>query len=104
MCIKNYSSLIPSIVLGFIDLYMINNGSNNNIMLCLFIFKINIINIIHNINFWRVYCKKKNVFNYNLLINIRDINKRTNRGNVFFENTYIITTSNIKAKVIWFIK
>ena len=41
---------------------------------------------------------------YNLLINIRDINKRTNRGNVFFEKTYIIITSNIKAKVIWFIK
>jgi ATP-dependent Clp protease ATP-binding subunit ClpA len=46
----------------------------------------------------------KIVLYYNLLINIRDINKRTNLGNVFFENTYIIITSNIKAKVIWFIK
>lgn len=42
--------------------------------------------------------------NYNLLINTRVINKRTNLGNIYFENTYIITTSNIKANVTWFIK
>jgi hypothetical protein len=41
---------------------------------------------------------------YNLLIKIRVINKRTNLGNMYFENTYIITTSNIKAKVTWFTK
>jgi len=44
--------------------------------------------------------KKKNNLNYyNLLINIREINKRTNLGNMYFENTYIIITSSIKAKV-----
>lgn len=42
--------------------------------------------------------------NYNLLINIRVVNKRTNLGNIYFENTYIIITSKIKAKVTWFIK
>jgi len=36
---------------------------------------------------------------YNLLINIRVINKRTNLGKMYFENTYINTTSNAKAKV-----
>ena len=36
---------------------------------------------------------------YNLLINTRVINKRTNLGNMYFENAYIITTSNIKANV-----
>lgn len=41
---------------------------------------------------------------YNLLINIRVINKRTNLGKMYFENTYISTTSNAKAKVTWFIK
>jgi len=41
---------------------------------------------------------------YNLLINIRVINKRTNLGKMYFENTYINTTSNAKAKVTWFIK
>ena len=34
----------------------------------------------------------------------REVNKRTNLGNIYFENTYIITTSNIKAKVTWFTK
>ena len=41
---------------------------------------------------------------YNLLINIRVINKRTNLGKMYFENTYISTTSDAKAKVTWFIK
>jgi hypothetical protein len=41
---------------------------------------------------------------YNLLINIRVINKRTNLGKMYFENTYINTTSNAKAKVTWFTK
>jgi len=39
------------------------------------------------------------LINYNLLINIREINKRTNLGKMYFENTYIIITSNMKAKV-----
>jgi hypothetical protein len=42
--------------------------------------------------------------NYNLLINIRDINKRTNLGNMYFESTYNITTRDTKAKTTWFIK
>ena len=37
--------------------------------------------------------------NYNLLINIRDVNKRTNLGNIYFEKTYTITTNNINANV-----
>ena len=39
------------------------------------------------------------ISNYNLLMNIRDKNKRTNLGNMYFENTYIMIISNIKAKV-----
>lgn len=35
---------------------------------------------------------------YNLLIKIRDMNKRTNLGNIYFENVYIRIISNIKAK------
>ena len=35
---------------------------------------------------------------------IRVINKRTNLGRMYFEKTYIIIKSNIKAKVTWFIK
>lgn len=31
-------------------------------------------------------------------------NKRTNLGNMYLENTYIITGSKIKAKDTWFIK
>ena len=41
---------------------------------------------------------------YNFTIKIRDVNKRTNLGNIYFENTYIIMINNIKAKVTWFIK
>ena len=44
------------------------------------------------------------IINYNLLINIRDINKRTNLGNIYFDNTYNIITRNTKAKITWFIK
>lgn len=36
---------------------------------------------------------------YNFTIKIRDVNKRTNLGNIYFENTYIIMINNIKAKV-----
>lgn len=32
-------------------------------------------------------------------MNTRVVNKRTNLGNMYFENTYIIITSNIKANV-----
>lgn len=56
----------------------------------------------------RQIIKKKKIsnkiFNYNLLINTRVINKRTNLPKVYLENTYIVITSNIKANVIWFIK
>jgi len=41
---------------------------------------------------------QENIY-YNLLINIRVVNKRTNLGNMYFENTYIIITSKIKANV-----
>lgn len=41
----------------------------------------------------------KNKDHYNLLIKTRVKNKRTNLGKTYFENTYIITISNIKAKV-----
>ena len=30
------------------------------------------------------------LINYNLLINIREINKRTNLGKMYFENTYTL--------------
>jgi len=46
----------------------------------------------------------KGDINYNLLINTRVINKRTNLAKIYLENTYIVITSNIKANVIWFIK
>lgn len=36
---------------------------------------------------------------YNLLMKTRVKNKRTNLGKTYFENTYIIIISNIKAKV-----
>jgi len=32
------------------------------------------------------------------------MNKRTNLGNMYFDNTYKITTRNVKAKITWFIK
>jgi len=34
----------------------------------------------------------------------RVLNKRTNLGNIYFENMYIINTSNKKLKVTWFTK
>ena len=37
------------------------------------------------------------IHDYNLVKNIREINKRTNLGNMYFENIYIIITSNIKV-------
>ena len=43
-------------------------------------------------------------YHYNLLRKSLLINTRTNLGNMNLEKTYIITTSNIKAKVTWFIK
>lgn len=39
---------------------------------------------------------------YNLSIKTRVVNKRTNLGKIYFENTYIIIISKIKAKIIWF--
>jgi len=36
---------------------------------------------------------------YNLLINILDVNKRTNLGKIYLEKTYSITTRSIKANV-----
>jgi len=41
---------------------------------------------------------------YNLLMNIRDVNKRTNLGKIYLEKTYIITTRSINANVTSFIK
>ena len=43
------------------------------------------------------------MFNYNLLINKRLKNKRTNLGKINLDKIYIIATSKIKAKVTWFI-
>lgn len=40
-----------------------------------------------------------NIIIYNFTIKIRDVNNRTNLGNIYFENTYIIMINNIKAKV-----
>lgn len=37
---------------------------------------------------------------YNLLINIREINKRTNLAKTYLENIYTVITSSIKANVI----
>jgi hypothetical protein len=39
------------------------------------------------------------IINYNLLINIRVINRRTNLGNIYFESTYNIITRDTKAKI-----
>lgn len=44
------------------------------------------------------------MFNYNLLMNKRLKNKRTNLGKMNLDKIYIIATSKIKAKVTWFIK
>lgn len=44
------------------------------------------------------------IYYYNLLMKRRVENKRTNLGKIYFEDTYIINTSSIKADVIWFIK
>lgn len=38
--------------------------------------------------------------NYNLVIKIRVLNKRTNLGKMYFEKIYIMSISKIKAKVI----
>ena len=42
--------------------------------------------------------------NYNLLINIREKNKRTNLGKRYLLNIYVKKINNIKAKIIWFTK
>jgi hypothetical protein len=34
----------------------------------------------------------------------RDLNKRTNLGNMYLENMYIITVKSIKLNVTWFTK
>ena len=41
---------------------------------------------------------------YNLLINKRVANKRTNLGKIYFEKTYTNKTNIVKAKTTWFIK
>ena len=41
---------------------------------------------------------------YNLLIKTRVVNKRTNLGNMYLENTYINSTNIAKAKTTWLIK
>jgi hypothetical protein len=41
---------------------------------------------------------------YNLLIKTRLKNKRTNLGNIYLENTYIIVTNKTNAKITWLIK
>ena len=49
------------------------------------------------------YINKYNILrisHYNFVKNIREINKRTNLGNMYFENIYIIITSNIKVYTI----
>ena len=32
------------------------------------------------------------------------MNKRTNLGNIYFDNTYKITVRSVKANITWFIK
>jgi len=44
------------------------------------------------------------MFFYNLLIKRRVKNSRTNLGNMYFEKTYIIIVSIIKANITWLIK
>jgi len=53
---------------------------------------------------FKLFIYNNNIIIYNFTIKIRDVNKRTNLGNIYFENTYIIMINNIKAKVTWFIK
>jgi len=40
-----------------------------------------------------------NIIYYNLLINTRLKNRRTNLGNIYFENMYTKITNNTKIKV-----
>lgn len=44
------------------------------------------------------------IYNYNLDINCRLKNKRTNLGKIYFENRKIIVISNTNANVTWFKK
>ena len=41
---------------------------------------------------------------YNLVIKERVVNKATNFGKIYFENTYIITNNIMKTKVTWLMK
>ena len=41
---------------------------------------------------------------YNLVIKRRVVNKETNFGKIYFENTYIITNNNMKVNVTWLMK
>lgn len=41
---------------------------------------------------------------YNLVIKRRVVNKATNFGKIYFENTYIITNNIMKTKVTWLMK
>jgi hypothetical protein len=51
--------------------------------------------------------KRKEILNlyiYNLLIKRRVVNKRTNLGNMYFEQTYTNKTITVNANTTWFIK
>jgi hypothetical protein len=48
--------------------------------------------------------RRNNVRNYNLLIKTRVVNKRTNLGNMYLENTNINSAIIANANVTWFIK
>jgi len=44
------------------------------------------------------------IYIYNLLINTRVANKRTNLGNMYLEKTYTSSTNMANAKTTWFMK
>jgi hypothetical protein len=58
---------------------------------------------------WFFGVKKKSIArfkecNYNLVINVRVRNKRTNLGKIYLENIYIIVVKSRNPNVTWFIK
>lgn len=44
------------------------------------------------------------IYYYNLLMKTRLKNKRTNLGNTYLENTYIIVTNKTNANITWLTK
>jgi len=44
------------------------------------------------------------LFDSNVFKNTRVLNRRTNLGNIYFENRYIIKTNSRKLYVTWFTK